>query len=201
MANTNLRQNGPLSSAFSRAACNCSNGLTAAAPGLSRTTTTANSAIPAALWPPALQGLDRQQRVIYLGTFSKVLFPGLRLAYLIVPPDLVEAFTTARYFAGGRPPLLSQLVLTAFMEEGHFGRHIRRMRQLYAHRQDILVEAAQRQLAGLLSVPPAAAGMHLLGWLPPGVGDRTAAQKAAAQGVYAAPPCRLSALTTGSPMP
>lgn len=135
----------------------------------------------------ALQGLDREHRVIYLGTFSKVLFPALRLAYLVVPPDLVEAFGSMRFFATRHPPMLEQVTLAAFIAEGHFARHIRRMRTLYAQRQTWLVEAARDELAGLLRVPPAAAGMHLLGWLPPGRNDTQASQQAAAQGVYADP--------------
>lgn len=135
----------------------------------------------------ALQGLDREQRVIYLGTFSKVLFPALRLAYLVVPPDLVEAFASMRFFATRHPPMLEQVTLAAFIAEGHFARHIRRMRALYAQRQTLLVEAARDELAGLLRVLPAAAGMHLLGWLPPDRNDTQASQQAAAQGVYADP--------------
>jgi GntR family transcriptional regulator/MocR family aminotransferase len=135
----------------------------------------------------ALQGLDREQRVIYLGTFSKVLFPALRLAYLVVPPDLVEAFLSMRFFATRHPPLLEQVTLAAFITEGHFARHIRRMRSLYAQRQTLLVEAAQHELAGLLQVPPTAAGMHLLGWLPHEESDVEASQQAAKQGIYADP--------------
>jgi GntR family transcriptional regulator/MocR family aminotransferase len=135
----------------------------------------------------ALQGLDREQRVIYLGTFSKVLFPALRLAYLVVPPDLVKAFVSMRFFATRHPPMLEQVTLAAFISEGHFARHIRRMRALYAQRQGLLVEAARRELAGLLHISPAAAGMHLLGWLPAGQDDTLASQRAAEQGIHADP--------------
>lgn len=78
----------------------------------------------------ALQGLDRDARVIYVGTFSKVLFPALRLAYLVVPADMVDAFTTMRLMVSRHPPLLEQYVLAAFIAEGHFARHIRRMRRI-----------------------------------------------------------------------
>jgi GntR family transcriptional regulator/MocR family aminotransferase len=135
----------------------------------------------------ALQGLDRENRVIYLGTFSKVMFPALRLAYLVVPPDLVDAFYAARLFATMLPPLLEQAALAEFIARGHFARHIRRMRALYAERQATLVRAARYGLAGLLDVQPAEAGMHLLGWLPGGVDDRGASQWAAAHGVDAFP--------------
>jgi len=135
----------------------------------------------------ALQGLDRENRVIYLGTFSKVMFPALRLAYLVVPAGLVEPFYAARLFAAQHPPLLEQAALAEFIAGGHFARHVRRMRALYAGRQAALVAAARRQLAGLLDAPPAEAGMHLLGWLPEGMDDRVASQRAAVQGVDAFP--------------
>ncbi|HKD77739.1 MAG TPA: PLP-dependent aminotransferase family protein, partial [Ktedonobacterales bacterium] len=131
----------------------------------------------------SLQGLDRRQHVIYIGTFSKVLFPGLRLGYLVVPPDLVHAFTAARALADRHSPLPDQATLADFIAEGHFTRHIRRMRMLYAERQAVLVEEAQRELCGLLDLPPAEAGMHLVGTLPDGVSDIAAAQRAAAFGV------------------
>jgi len=135
----------------------------------------------------ALQGLDRAGCVIYIGTFSKLLFPALRLGYLIVPPTLVDAFVQARAAAETHSPVLEQAALAEFMREGHFARHIRRMRALYAERQSILLDAAARDLAGLLDVQPDATGMHLLGWMPDGVDDRVAAARAAAFGVRALP--------------
>ena len=93
----------------------------------------------------ALQGLDQQRRVVYLGTFSKVLFPSLRLAYLVVPPDLVEAFLAVRDFSCRCPPLLTQATLADFISEGHFARHIRRMCRLYATRQRAFIEVAPDQ--------------------------------------------------------
>ncbi|SRR5579871_271066 len=136
---------------------------------------------------PALQGLDRNARVIYLGTLSKVLIPGLRLGYLVVPPDLIDAFSAGSFLAGYYPPILTQAVLTDFIAEGHFGRHVRRMRVLYEERQGRLVEAAKRRLKGLLEVDAADAGMHLVGWLARGAGDVEAAQQCAAQGVDVLP--------------
>jgi GntR family transcriptional regulator / MocR family aminotransferase len=131
----------------------------------------------------SLQGLDQRQRVIYIGTFSKVLFAGLRLGYLVVPPDLVDAFTAARALADRHSPLPDQATLADFIAEGHFTRHIRRMRMLYAERQAVLVAEAQRELRGLLDVMPAEAGMHLVGTLPAGVDDIAASKRAAAFGV------------------
>jgi GntR family transcriptional regulator/MocR family aminotransferase len=133
----------------------------------------------------ALQGLDTEGRVIYVGSFSKVLFPSLRLGYMVAPPELVDAFVAMRSGTDVHPPTPEQVVLTDFIAEGHFARHIRRMRSLYAERQAILVEAATQELKGLLQVRPADAGMHLIGWLPPGTDDDAASSRAMAQGVYA----------------
>jgi len=135
----------------------------------------------------ALQGLDRDERVIYLGTFSKVLFPSLRLAYLVVPPDLREAFLATRFFASRHAPRLEQAALASFIADGHFVRHIRRMRALYARRQQALVLAARRDLKGLLEVEPSPAGMHLLGWLPAGCDDAAVSRRAAAENLDVAP--------------
>ena len=135
----------------------------------------------------ALQGLDGEGRVLYVGTFSKILFPALRLGYLVVPPDLIEAFVAARELTDRHPPTVDQAVLADFIAEGHFLRHLRRMRALYAERQAALVDAAARELPGLLDVNPAAAGMHLVGWLPEGTDDREASRRAAALGVEAPP--------------
>jgi GntR family transcriptional regulator/MocR family aminotransferase len=135
----------------------------------------------------SLQGQDRDGRVIYVGTFNKALFPSLRLGYLVVPADLVDAFVAARGFSDGHSSMLTQAVLTDFLTEGHFARHIRRMRSLYAERQDALVRAARRALTGLLEVAPSETGLHLVGWLPRGVDDRAASRAAAAAGVEVPP--------------
>jgi GntR family transcriptional regulator/MocR family aminotransferase len=142
----------------------------------------------------ALQGLDREGRVIYLGTFSKVLFPALRLGYMVVPADLVEAFVAARALCDRHSPSLDQVALAEFIADGHFARHIRRMRALYAERQAILVAAAAQDLDGVLDVPAAEAGMHLVGWLPEGGDDVLASHQLAAHGVEA-PPLSLYSLT------
>jgi GntR family transcriptional regulator / MocR family aminotransferase len=134
---------------------------------------------------PALQGLDSDARTIYLGTFSKVLFPSLRLGYLVVPADLAEAFVAARALADRHPPSIEQAALTDFIVEGHFARHIRRTRALYGERQAALLAAANHELAGLIELRAAEAGMHLVGWLPYGVSDTHSSQRAARAGVDA----------------
>jgi GntR family transcriptional regulator/MocR family aminotransferase len=144
----------------------------------------------------ALQGLDTAGRVIYIGTFSKTPLPSLRLGYLVVPPDLVDAFVSARAVADRESPLLDQAALTDFIVEGHFGGQIRRMRQLYAERQHLLLEAASRELVGLIDVRPDSAGLHLVGRLPADVDDRAVSRAAYQRGVDAVP---LSATCLGPP--
>ena len=126
----------------------------------------------------ALHGLDPHGCVIYAGTFSKVTFPSARLGYLVVPPGLVDAFAAVRSFADFAPPWLTQAVMADFMTEGHFERHIRRMRSLYKERQETLVSHARRELAGALEVQPSDAGMTVVGWLPQGTNDVGAAAAA-----------------------
>ncbi|HXZ05724.1 MAG TPA: PLP-dependent aminotransferase family protein, partial [Ktedonobacteraceae bacterium] len=135
----------------------------------------------------ALQGLDTSGRVIYMGTFSKVLFPALRVGYMVVPPDLVDGFVAARTTIDLHPPTLGQVILTDFLDEGHFGRHIRRMRELYARRQAALVSAVEQELKGLLEVSPHEAGMYLIGWLLDDLNDQRASEAAAAYGIEAPP--------------
>jgi GntR family transcriptional regulator/MocR family aminotransferase len=143
----------------------------------------------------SLQGLDEGGRVIYVGTFSKVLAPALRLGYLVAPPDLVDGFISARALSDRHPPTLEQAVLAEFIVEGHFARHLRRTRTLYATRQRALIEAAEKELTGVLEFRPARAGMHLVGWLSEGSDDRYVSRLAAAAGVEAPP---LSAYSLGA---
>jgi GntR family transcriptional regulator/MocR family aminotransferase len=122
-----------------------------------------------------LQGLDDADRVIYMGTFSKVLFPSIRIGYLILPPQLVDAFLKVRRMIDIHSPMLEQAVLTDFISEGHFTRHLRRMRALYAERRNALLEAA-RDLPLVIDAPQA--GIHCVGWLPAGMDDLQVAGKA-----------------------
>ncbi|HYD79247.1 MAG TPA: PLP-dependent aminotransferase family protein [Paucimonas sp.] len=108
----------------------------------------------------AIHGLDRHGRVLYVGTFSKVMYPGLRLAYLVVPKPLAPAFVAARSHLDGHSPALMQLVLADFMQNGHFMAHVRRMRELYRARRDIFLEEVERRLPGRLQPLPAAGGLQ-----------------------------------------
>jgi len=134
----------------------------------------------------SLQGLDRDSRVIYVGTFSKVLFPSLRVGYLVVPPDLVSRFAAVREAMDVCPPSLLQAVLADFISEGHFGRHLRRMRLLYADRRKALVGAIAKELPALQVIGDAA-GMHLVAELPERERDRDVAVRAAGQGLWTMP--------------
>ncbi len=144
-----------------------------------------------------MQGLDTTGRVIYIGTFTKVLFPALRLGYMVVPPDLVDGFVAARTTIDLHPPTLGQVILTDFLDEGHFGRHIRRMRELYAVRQAALVSAVEEDFEGLLEVNASEAGMYLIGWLSGELNGQRASEAAAAFGIEA-PPLSAFRIAPGS---
>jgi GntR family transcriptional regulator/MocR family aminotransferase len=117
---------------------------------------------------PSLQGLDPCDRTIYIGTFSKVLRPSMRLGYLVIPSDLVDRFAAVRFSMDIFPPYLFQEVLTDFMHEGHFARHIRRMRSLYKARRAALVESLTAEFGDFLAIHGSEAGMHLTVTLPEG---------------------------------
>ena len=134
---------------------------------------------------PALQGLDEDGRVIYVGTFSKVLAPGIRIGYVIAPPALVDAFVVARVRSDRGAPQLEQAALADFIAEGHFSRHIRRTRNLYAGRQATFIDLIRRDLSGLIDIRPSEAGMHLTGWRPDGWNDREVSR-------LTAPPLRVA---------
>jgi len=141
---------------------------------------------------PALQGLDRHGVVLFAGSFSKVLFPSLRLGYLVLPPDLVDHISVMKSVASRHAPLLGQAVLCDFISEGHFGRHVRRMREVYAGRLSVLLESAKRRLSGLLEISPVEAGLQTAGWLRGGIAGAAAAAAAAKRGVEVYPLSRYS---------
>ena len=132
----------------------------------------------------SLQGLDSNARVIYIGTFSKVLFASLRMGYMVLPPDLVERFRAVRYAMDIFPPYLYQEVITDFMQGGHFARHIRRMRMLYSGRRKALVELLKSSFGGSLEIHGAEAGMHLTAAFRMDRDDIALAARAAAQGLW-----------------
>ena len=135
----------------------------------------------------SLQGLDTNARVIYIGTFSKVLFPSLRIGYLVIPLDLLNQFTAVRVAMDIFPPYLFQEVLADFIALGHFGRHIRKMRQLYRERRTALIESLRREFGDMFDVFGAEAGMHLAALLPEGFNDREIAARAVSQKLWLRP--------------
>ena len=132
---------------------------------------------------PALKSLDHEQRVLYTGTFSKVLFPGLRLAYVVVPPSLQLTFDEAVNHWPGPGSILPQAMVAAFMQQGHFARHLRKMRQLYAIRRGYLVEALERVFGSSLHIQPQAGGIQVLAYLNEHQSDKALATAALAAGL------------------
>lgn len=134
----------------------------------------------------SLQGLDRNSRVVYIGTFSKVLFPSLRMGYVVVPQDLVERFLAARFALDIGPSTFHQAVLADFIREGHFARHIRRMRLVYAERRNALVDNLQHQFGSRAEIRGAQAGMHLSVVLK-GISDQELSRRGARQNLWMTP--------------
>lgn len=147
----------------------------------------------------SLQGMDDRGRVIYIGSFNKILFPGLRIAYAIVPETLIDAFVDAKHIADGHTALLAQGVLAAFIEEGHLGQHLRKTRALYDLRRRTFLSESQA-LAPWLSFGPAFAGMHVAGKLlgaTPGSFDRAIAEACREEGIAVHPLSRYGARYAG----
>ena len=134
----------------------------------------------------SLQGLDRNSRVVYIGTFSKVLFPSLRLGFLVIPAELVERFQAVRVAMDIAPASFSQEVLANFIHEGHFSRHIRRMRLLYRDRRNALMNGICSALGSRVEVTGEQAGMHLCVILE-GIRDREIADRAAHANLWLTP--------------
>jgi len=141
---------------------------------------------------PALQGLDCNGLVLFAGSFSKVLFPSLRLGYLVIPLDLVTYFAAAKSVTTRHAPMLEQAVLSDFINEGHFGRHLRRMREVYAERRSVLLECARHRLTGLLEISGVEAGLQTAGFLYDGIDGESAARAAADRNVEVVPLSRYN---------
>lgn len=131
----------------------------------------------------ALQTLDQDERVFYVGTFSKSLFPALRLGYVVMPPWARAALVAAKRVTDWHTGLLQQDTLTDFMREGHLTRHVRRMRRIYAERRDAALQAIRQHFGDRLEVLPSEAGLHLAClWHGPGAASDLV-DRAAAQGI------------------
>jgi len=131
----------------------------------------------------ALQGLDKDERVVYLGTFSKVLFPALRLGYVVLPPALSEPFHQAMKLVDRGAPTLTQAAVADFISEGHFERHLRRLRSEYGRRRRSLVEAVEHHLGNDVSFSGVEAGLHVMLYLPAAIDESDFVHQAAGVGV------------------
>jgi GntR family transcriptional regulator/MocR family aminotransferase len=136
---------------------------------------------------PALCSLPHAERVLYVGTFSKTLHPGLRLGFLVLPPALTSAFAMARAISDRHAPGDTQEVLARFITEGHLLRHLRRMRELYPQRQQVLIDALAQATRGKLVLQASEHGLHLLHELPAGADDQTLSARGQAAGLLLAP--------------
>jgi GntR family transcriptional regulator/MocR family aminotransferase len=132
---------------------------------------------------PALQSLDNHSSVVFIGSFSKTLFPALRVGYVVLPAPLIDGFLGFRYRTDFRNSSFDQAVLCDFIADGHLARHLRRMRNLYAGRLEILMEGAEQHLGGLLEISNVRAGLYTIGYLKNGMTSRQAEKRAEAQGI------------------
>ncbi|WP_394826019.1 PLP-dependent aminotransferase family protein [Pendulispora albinea] len=131
----------------------------------------------------AIKGTDAHDHVLYAGTFNKVMFPSLRLAYLVAPVDIIDALVIARSLSDGPVAALTQATMADFMTEGHFAAHIRSTRTFCEERRDALVDSVARELAGAVSIARTETGMHCVGWLPQGTDDAVVSQRASTRGL------------------
>lgn len=142
---------------------------------------------------PSLQGLSSGSGVIYTGTFSKVLFPGLRLGYIVLPsPKIVVLFKAAKAISDRQSAIIEQMITAEFIGEGHFTKHIRKMRILYKERQDFLVQEAKKELGDIIHIEGADAGMQLIAWLPEHYDDKEIQKRALTRNLVVRPLSELS---------
>ncbi|MBN3863425.1 PLP-dependent aminotransferase family protein [Pseudomonas frederiksbergensis] len=140
-----------------------------------------------------VQGLDKYQRTLYLGTFSKTLYPGLRMGYMVLPHELIKAFTYARSMIDGHTPQILQLTLARFMEDGHYNAHVRAMRKLYAGRQSIMLDAIGKHLDGIVTALRPQGGLQIPCLLHDGWSEEKTIRQAASAGVQLSGLSRLYA--------
>ncbi len=141
---------------------------------------------------PTLKSVDSTDLVIYVGTFSKSLFPSLRLGYFLAPPALVDTMGSIMSKVMHGVPTFIQAVVAEFIDEGHFASHLRRMRKIYAERHDALCSSARTRLGGLLDVVPSQSGLHTIGHLRRGLVEMAVSEAAAARNISASPIGRFS---------
>jgi len=136
---------------------------------------------------PAIQSMDRSGRVIYVGTFAKLLFPALRLGFMVPPPELAGRIVNALSTTGQFAPLLLQAALADFITEGHMSRHLKRMRRIYAQRRQLFREIVTERLRDEITLSPAEAGIQVVGYLKPGIDDIEVSQAAAKRAINVSP--------------
>ncbi len=136
---------------------------------------------------PALQGLDRAARVLYVGTFTKILFPSLRIGYAVLPHGLVDPFIKVMEATTHGASGALQAALAQFIDEGYFSAHIRQMRKIYAQRQHVLIEAAKEEIGELMSLHHSDTGAHVIGWLPDDIDPNVVRQQAEKRNITAIP--------------
>lgn len=132
---------------------------------------------------PSVAGLDNSESVIYIGTFSKIMFPALRLGYIVVPPGLIEVFTRAKFLVDRHSPLFQQQILAEFISGGHFERHIRKMRTVYEHRRKVMIAALQQHFGNNVEIRGENAGINILIRIHERIDDLLFVKKAREQGV------------------
>ena len=136
---------------------------------------------------PAIQSMDRSGRVIYVGTFAKLLFPALRLGFMVLPPELAGRIVNALSTTGQFAPLLLQAALADFITEGHMSRHLKRMRRIYAQRRQLFREIVAERLRDEITLSPAEAGIQVVGYLREGIDDIKVSQAAAKRAINVSP--------------
>ncbi|RUW69315.1 PLP-dependent aminotransferase family protein, partial [Mesorhizobium sp. M1E.F.Ca.ET.063.01.1.1] len=136
---------------------------------------------------PAIQSMDRSGRVIYVGTFAKLLFPALRIGFMVLPPDMAGRIANALSTTGQFAPLLLQAALADFITEGHMSRHLKRMRRIYAQRRQLFREIVAERLRDEITLSPAEAGIQVVGYLREGIDDIQVSQAAARRAINVSP--------------